>query len=124
MSAKDLLEIDMEDAVSLDQHLNSPIELVIGYITELKAQPGVRNDHFAVRLIGGNAKRIQQEAKVIEEKDQAVPAGSAKEEAIEQTMEAEEKEEDMELPMELDEKEAYNKNSEELFGEDIEKTET
>ena len=132
VAAKELMEIDTEDAISLDQSLNSPIALVIGQITELKAHPGRRNDHFAARIIGGGARKTKNEVKVIGENDQAAPAGtegitpaeSSKEEEFELPMEPQEKEEDMELPMELDEKEAYNKNSEELFGEDTEKTET
>ena len=132
IAAKDLMGIDAEDAISLDQSLNSPIDLVIGFTTELKAQPGVRNDRFAARIIGGSSRRIKNEVRTIDEKDQAVPAvteeinpaESLKEEEFELPMEPQEKEEDMELPMELDEKEAYNKSSEELFGEETDKTET
>ncbi len=125
VAAGDLLGIDAGDAIALDQRLNSPIDLVIGYVTELKAQPGTSNGRFAAKVIGGSARKIKNEIRVMEDiepaetvhHDEARQSAAPGQGEFEISAEPQEKEEDM-LPMELEEKEEYNEPSEELFGEE------
>jgi flagellar motor switch protein FliM len=105
IAAKELTDIDIEDVISLDQKLNAPIKLVIGCTSELKAQPGKKNDRIAARILGGSVKKIKSGPRV-------APAS-------EETPSKEE--EDVELPLELEEKEEYNDAAEGLFDEENEK---
>ncbi|MFH1710274.1 MAG: FliM/FliN family flagellar motor switch protein [bacterium] len=105
IAAKELTAIEMEDVISLDQKLNDPIKLVLGCTSELKAQPGIKNDHFSVKVSGGSVKKIKTPPKVMLE-----PA----------TSKTIENEEDAELPLEVEEKEEYNEGAEGLFEEENE----
>ncbi len=104
IAAKDLTDIELEDVISLDQKINAPITLTIGCTSELKAQPGKKNDRLAARIMGGGVKKIKGDVKIVHESEEA-PA----------------EEEDAELPLELEDKEEYNEPAEELFEEDNEK---
>jgi flagellar motor switch protein FliM len=114
IAAKELPNIEVDDVISLDQKLNVPIKLILGYSSELKAQPGVKNDHLASRILGGGVKRIQSAAVARPEKETAEA-----EENLEETPSKEE--EDIELPLEAEEKEEYNEATEGLFEEENEK---
>lgn len=106
IAAKELADIEVEDVISLDQRLNVPVKLVIGYASELKAQPGIRNNRLAARILGGSVKKIKSAPQVLPE---AVEEAPAKEE------------EDVELPLEVEDKEEYNEATEGLFEEENEK---
>lgn len=107
IAAKELTEIEVEDVISLDQKTSAPIKLTIGCTSELKAQPGRKNERLAARILGGEAKKIKSDLKIVRESEEPAPAKEAEEEA--------------ELPLELEDKEEYNESPEELFEEDNEK---
>jgi flagellar motor switch protein FliM len=113
IAAKELTGIEIDDVISLDRKLNSPIKLVLGYISELKAQPGTKNNHLAARILGGSAKKITYPPQVMFGK-----------EAVKEAAETSSKEEeDIELPLEVEEKEEYNESTEGLFEDENEKPE-
>jgi flagellar motor switch protein FliM len=105
IAAKELTDIELEDVISLDQNINAPIKLTIGGTSELKAQPGKKNDRLAARILGGGVKKIRSDMKIARESEES----PSKEE------------EDAELPLELEDKEEYNESPEELFEEENEK---
>jgi flagellar motor switch protein FliM len=115
IAAKDLTGIGKEDVISLDQKLTSPIKLVLGYVSELKAQPGTRNNRLSTRVLGGNVKKIINSTKVMMEKEPS--------RATEELSAPLKDEEDIELPLEVDEKEEYNESTEGLFEDENEKPE-
>ncbi len=106
LAAKELTGIEDEDVISLDQKIDAPIDVIIGYASQLKSQPGTKNDRFAVKMLGGGLKKIRTEPTAALESEESPP-----------------KEEDMELPLETEEKEEYNEAAEGLFDEEQEKTE-
>ena len=112
VAAKELPEIEAEDVICLDQKYNTPIKLIFGYASEVKAQPGIKNEHLSARILGGAARKMKNEPMVL--------LANAAESAKSAEMPVKE-EEDAELPLEMDEKEEYNEPAEELFGEENEK---
>lgn len=114
IAAKDLPDIVNDDVIELDQKYNSPIKLIIGYASEVKAQPGIKENRLSARILGGGAKKIKFEPMVTLEN---VPAEAAKGETT-----AAKEEEDVELPLEVEEKEEYNEPVEGLFEEEHGKT--
>jgi flagellar motor switch protein FliM len=115
IAAKDLTSLDLEDVISLDRKLNSPIKLVIGYVSEVKAQPGIKNNHIAARILGGSAKKTKNSTQVMLGKEAAKTPEAAEP--------ATKEEEDIELPLEVEEKEEYNDPTEGLFEDENEKPE-
>ena len=115
IAAKDLPNIGIEDVISLDQKLTSPIKLVLGYVSELKAQPGTKDNRLSARVLGGSVKKITSSAKVMMGKEPA--------RAAEDMSSPVKEEEDIELPLEVDEKEEYNEATEGLFEDENEKPE-
>lgn len=113
IAARELTEIEVEDVISLDQKLNEPIKLVLGYASELKAQPGIRNSRLSSKILGSSVRKIKSTLKVPLEKAEGEAAENIGEMPSTQ-------EEDVELPLEVGEKEEYNEASEDLFGEENE----
>jgi len=113
IAAKDLPEIEVEDVIALDQKLNEPIKLILGYASELKAQPGIKNDRLSAKILGSGVRKIKSTMKVPLEKEANETAGN-----IGETPSAQE--EDVELPLEVGEKEGYNEATEGLFEEENE----
>ncbi len=120
LSANEIAGMENEDLVSLDQKLNDPVRLYLGWTAEFKAQPGIRNGRLAVRLLPGSIKKIKAaptlKAPVPESSEAARGAeglalsraeGPARKEA----------EGDFEFPMEEEGKEEYNE-PQEIPGED------
>ncbi len=115
IAAKELTNIEIEDVISLDRKLNTPIKLAIGYVSELKAQPGTKNNHLAARILGGSVKKIKNSPAIMFEKEAV--------KATEEMSAPSKEEEDIELPLEVEEKEEYNEGTEGLFEDENEKPE-
>ena len=111
IAAKELTEIEVEDVISLDQKLNEPIKLIVGYASELKGQPGIKIDRLSAKILRGGVRKIKSTMKITQEKGTGDAGGDAGETASVQ-------EEDVELPLDVAEKEEYNEKSENLFEEE------
>ena len=111
VAAKELNDIEVEDVISLDSKINSPIRLVLGYSSELKAQPGTKNNRLAARILGGSVKKVVDGPRISQEAMAPLEETPLKEE------------EDIELPLDAEEKEEYNEGTEGFFEEENEKPE-
>jgi len=126
---QDLTGIEAEDLICLDHKLNEPIQITIGYASQLKAQPGMKNNRLAVRILSSATSRIKG-TMVVQPEEETKPAPAEHEhmeseeptvrqepESAEGTLAAEE-EEDFELPLEEEGKEEYNETAENPFEEE------
>jgi flagellar motor switch protein FliM len=111
IAAKDLPDIEVDDVIALDQKLNEPIKFLLGYTSELKAQPGIKNDRLSAKILKGGVRKIKSTMKVPLEKE-----ASEAEVNIGEMPSAQE--EDVELPLEVGDKEEYNEVTEGLFEEE------
>ena len=114
IAAKELTEIEVEDVIALDQKLNEPIKLIVGYASELKGQPGIKSGRLSSKILGGSVRKIKSTMKITPEKGTGDVIGDTGEMSSIQ-------EEDVELPLDVGEKEEYNETSEDLFEEENEK---
>ena len=105
IAAQDLPNIEVEDVIALDQKLNEPIKILLGYASELKAQPGIKNDRLSAKILGGSVRKIKSTMKVPEAGSNTGEMPSTHEE-------------DVELPLEVGDKEEYNEATEGLFEEE------
>jgi hypothetical protein len=121
---KDLIHIEEGDLVSLEQRLDEPIVLKIGNVTSFKVQPGIKNNHVAVRMLKSGSRKILGEQ--IEKIDMDKPSPPALQAQLDTAIPKKEdtmlpgnaNAEEFELPLEEETKEEYNENEENIFGEE------
>lgn len=113
VSPYDIAGIEAEDVISLDQRLNDPIALLIGNISELKAQPGIKEGRICAKVLSAGSKRARTSTVI---KLGADPEAMLHRNAT-NAEELPKSDEDFELPLEDEEKEEYN-DAQELLEED------
>lgn len=118
ISTQDLTAIETDDMISLEQKLNEPITLILGYTSELKAQPGVKNNRLSVRILSGKIKKVKS-APLLKQEEIAAQVAPHPEGKFEE-LQVPGQEGEFELPLEEEEKEEYNESSENLFEEENE----
>jgi hypothetical protein len=107
ISTYEITEIEEEDIISLNQKLNEPLVLTLGYASRIKVQPGIKDGHFGVRILGSTTQKIK-----------SAPIAKPEVEIPEEIPAEKENQEDFELPLEEEEKEEYNDSPENMFEEE------
>jgi flagellar motor switch protein FliM len=52
VTVKDLMELQVGDAIMLSRRSDDDLEVVVGYSHKFNARPGLYNDQIAVKIIG------------------------------------------------------------------------
>jgi flagellar motor switch protein FliM len=73
LSTSELNLLDVGDVVSLDLTINSPINVAIGNLLKLLAQPGTRNKKNAVRIAGFKEEELHIAPPPLETAEEAAP---------------------------------------------------
>lgn len=112
---QEIVSIENDDIIALDQKLNEPINLLLGYTSQLKAQPGTKEGHVCAKVLSSSVKKVKgspviKQAEMPEAASQTPQEAAAAPQAV--------PEEDFELPLEEEEKEEYNETSENIFEEE------
>jgi flagellar motor switch protein FliM len=99
LSTYEIASIENDDLISLDQKLSDPTDLILGGTTQLRSQPGIKDNRVGIRILSSAAKRVRNMPVLIQE--DLSGTGTLEEENVLQ-------EEGHENNVEAGEKEGYN----------------
>lgn len=110
ISANQIGGIEKGDIVSLDQRVNDPTQLFLGFGAEFKTQPGIKDGRIAARILSASVRKVKAAQYI---KEEALPSAQPMETPSASAAPSE----DLEFPMEEDNKEEYN-DAESLLDEE------
>jgi flagellar motor switch protein FliM len=68
LSTTEIKQLEVGDVVSLEQGINSAVELRVGQNLKIQVQPGVSNRHFSTRIAGFKEEEVSIAPPALEEK--------------------------------------------------------